>query len=940
MRYDAPRFPNLLPFAAGALALAVALGGGVARADDTDIFGSNVTPNVLILFDNSGSMDDEIASNAYDPGETYPGAYTNGAVYRTYFFWYTLFANSIADVSDSSARASLSTDGYWSGRIGGSQRNLFTGNYLNYQSCSSCQGRERKIDIAQRAVTGIVENTAGVNFGVMKLRDFGGTVIAPLGTDVSTIVTQVNALTPASWTVGTPIGDQFHDASLYYKGQFGYPSPITQECQPNFCLMISDGLQRDYTRELVSEAAQHTPEDHSALAGTQNLVLHTVGFAIAAAEADAANDVLEAAAAAGGGSFYSTNNAAELEAALQDAIRQIVQGTFSFASPLIPTTSTTGSTKAFLAAFKSDPFTPRWRGYLTAYQRNSTGLVPVDADGMPLDSAKLWEAGALLAARDSDTRTIYTSIGGTRQTFTVGNANVSPADLNVAPADRDDLIALVRGVDTVDEDRDGNVSEDRAWKLGDIFHSAPVLVGPPPLFLRDPDYLSFKAAQAARTPVIIAGANDGMMHAFRESDGVELWGYVPETVLPRLQELGQTAGSHPYFVDSSPVVSDVETANGWKTVLVYGLRRGGSTLQALDITDTEDPLPMWSVADAELGETWSVPAVGRVEMNDGTLKHVAFIGGGYDTGTNNASGRAFFAVDMETGSILWKYHNDGNGGDRQYMNFSLAAAPTIVDNDGDGDVDTAYIGDVGGQVWKFDMSTPAILNAGKVTNWTGRRLFAAAPGQSNPPAAGEYYPSQAIYGKVAVALDKAGDLWIAVGTGDRNHPLNSSTNMFVALKDDGTMTNGSTYDPTDLANVTTNNATSSRGWYFTLGSDEKVLDAAEIFNSVVYFSSFTPTSASPCDNEGGEARLYAVKLDSGYAALDLDDGSELSSSDASTDRSKVIGSGIPSSPIMTMSEDGSAINTNIVLGTTSGELPSTPTPPPVVKRMLYWREVF
>src|SRR5439155_11769493 len=106
---------------------------------------------------------------------------------------------------------------------------------------------------------------------------------------------------------------------------------------------------------------------------------------------------LQNAAKNGGGQYYNADNAAQLEEALHDAIRRIIQATFTFATPVVPTTSTTGSTKAYLAAFASDPSNPFWQGFLKAYQRDSTGLVPVytsgPRQGQPLDSALVWEAG-------------------------------------------------------------------------------------------------------------------------------------------------------------------------------------------------------------------------------------------------------------------------------------------------------------------------------------------------------------------------------------------------------------------------------------------------------------------------------------------------------------------------------------------------------------------
>ena len=73
------------------------------------------------------------------------------------------------------------------------------------------------------------------------------------------------------------------------------------------------------------------------------------------------------------------------------------------------------------------------------------------------------------------------------------------------------------------------------------------------------------------------------------------------------------------------------------------------------------------------------------------------------------------------------------------MNFSIPAAPTVVDLNNDGYIDRVYIGDVGGQLWKFDVAPTggATLSGSLITNWTGKRLFAAASSQTNPPAAGE-----------------------------------------------------------------------------------------------------------------------------------------------------------------------------------------------------------
>ncbi len=76
-----------------------------------------------------------------------------------------------------------------------------------------------------------------------------------------------------------------------------------------------------------------------------------------------------------------------------------------------------------------------------------------------------------------------------------------PGLLNAASgAERDKIIDFTRGLDAYDEDVDANTTEQRAWKLGDIFHSTPVLIGPPALALNDSSYTAFKTHERHPAP--------------------------------------------------------------------------------------------------------------------------------------------------------------------------------------------------------------------------------------------------------------------------------------------------------------------------------------------------------------------------------------------------------------------------------------------------------
>lgn len=277
----------------------------------------------------------------------------------------------------------------------------------------------------------------------------------------------------------------------------------------------------------------------------------------------------------------------------------------------------------------------------------------------------------------------------------------------------------------------------------------------------------------------------------------------------------------------------------------------------------------------------------------------------------------------------------------------------------DGHVDRVYIGDVGGQLWKFDFSTPATISGGVITNWnvaqTGKRFFVGAPSQANPPAAGEFYPAQGLYNPPSLALDTARNLWVYFGTGDRNHPNNTSSNRFYGIKDTtevsgaAVMTQGSYFQESSLTDVTAGTAAGTQGYYIRLGvnaagtvvnPNEKILSAVDVFASVVFFTTFTPTTATVCGGGGGDAKLYAVNLTTGDAAIDLTTGGVLPAGTAAMAAVKNIGTGIPSRPIVTIDQNGNIGNPYIITGTTNQQVTNTPVPALSTRKLVGWREVF
>ncbi len=220
------------------------------------------------------------------------------------------------------------------------------------------------------------------------------------------------------------------------------------------------------------------------------------------------------------------------------------------------------------------------------------------------------------------------------------------------------IIQYVRGQDLSDEDQDGLRTDTRESVLGDIFHSSPIQVDPPvDRFLCDmgihnqcartlysealsvaptplasyPDheipcsddgsgakakttlkaYDKYQFDYRKRETVVLVGANDGMLHAFRDSPaaketcvegveelerevndevGKEVWAFIPPDVLPRLFE--SIVQGHRYLVDGDTMVRDIwyddddngkKEATEFRTMAVSSEGRGGVHYFAIEL---------------------------------------------------------------------------------------------------------------------------------------------------------------------------------------------------------------------------------------------------------------------------------------------------------------------------------------------------------------------
>jgi len=158
------------------------------------------------------------------------------------------------------------------------------------------------------------------------------------------------------------------------------------------------------------------------------------------------------------------------------------------------------------------------------------------------------------------------------------------------------------------------------------------------------------------------------------------------------------------------------------------------------------------------------------------------------------------------------------------------------------------------------------------------------------------------------------------------------------------MTNGTAVTESmlaDVSNSTGSNTQDTDGWFFALAANEKAFAAGNVFNNTVLFSGFTPATTVTCDSGGGDARLYAIQMTTGFAAMNFSTGQALTNTDHTVAKSTQIGSGIASMPVVIVnppSGSGSA-TASAITATTNQQLPNTPVPAPgFLKQVRSWRE--
>ena len=863
-------------------------------------------PNVMLLLDNSGSMDTIMQHSSYNPATTYTGTFRNELYYQRIYY-----------SNDGNLPYLLASSGQ--DRLDGTLAGVFTrnnrqvklplpyvntrwdGNYLNwifyhasvteYESLATdpALGKTR-LQTAQEVISSLVKTVSGVRFGLAKFNETsggsdpqGGKIVAACGTlTPANVDATINGIIAETWT---PIGEALAEVWHYFKGGTSpydssttYTTPMTISCQKNFVVLVTDGeptydgcYRGDFSSYGCNNAMSATSRmvdvagymyTHNAVAILAGSRVHTYAIGLTFD-----STALRNTASNGGGEYYTTASGISLNDALQNALTSIINSSASGSAAAVSTGYLTSTTRLYRGMFDSST----WAGKLECWALSTSDLTKGDLVGYP--TTPLWEAGALLDSR-TDARTIYTAgtISGVyrRFEFTTGNLTTftSAGFTNYSS----NWITYVRG-----EPLNGGYPSGyraRVSRLGDMVNSPPTIFGPPNALYGDNNYSTFKRTNADRQVLVLSGANDGILHASDATTGNEEWGFIPNSLLGKLKLLRSIPYSHTNFVNGAITVGDafitsknesgeVDGAAAWHSIVVCGLREGGRSFFALDLTAPRNPIPLWEVKSSTtngLGYTFGTPLIvqvpdaGQIDRS----RWVALLPNGYESPTTGKTA-SLLIVDLASGAVVREIVADTthpNG----------LASPAAIDRDGDDVVDTVYAGDLKGQVWKFDLSNS------DPSKWSAGVLFAAKDASGVPQpitTAPEVILSNTYQivlvgtGKYLENSDKASTQTQSFyGIYDRNGNLNKAL-----LRGDLTRQTVSVVTQDDQTwRVSSDNTVGANGWYIDLPvAGERVISDPIARSRKIIFTTFIPAS-DPC-TPGGVSWLMELRLDTGGTVL-------------------------------------------------------------------------
>ena len=764
-----------------------------------------------------------------------------------------------------------------------------------------------------------------------------------------------------------------------------YISPIVEQCQTNHIVYLTDGAPTSHhieTEQVYSSwtggsscnrgnpradcaidiAGYLHNNDLSSLPGKQTINTHMIGFGSGADPV-----LMKQMADAGGGGHYSAQSKDELVAVLKTIVDSIASVSTTFVTTGVTVNQYNRLTNSEQLYFSL--FTPSsnnvWPGNVKRYRLAGGEIVDANGDNaidklsseFSKDSQSFWSFGVDgnrvdqggTAEQLTNNRTVFSNIVS-KDISSAANrfneSNITTTMLNaIDDTDRRRIIHWTQGVDV--DDPAYTISNPTAapahQEMADPLHSQPSIVS--------------YANGGSTLDIVFVGTNDGFLRAFNsdENSGAELWSFIPKELLDRLSSIQKgTVSDHNYGIDGSiSIYIDDANNNGQvdvgseKAYLYVGMRRGGRSYYAIDISNPSAPSLQFIISGSagvgpgqvsstysKLGQTWSRPVIGKMKMSGGNSDDLVMVfGGGYDTGQDLAGtsartdtvGNVLYIADAYSGEMLWSSDSAIDPGESEgplNMN-SVPADITAFDLDGDDYIDHMYASDTKAQIFRFDVDKDSqTIKGGRVAS-----LQTAADVANNRRF---YYP-------VDAALIKLIDdtfVSISIGSGYRAHPLDENiTDHFFMIRDEGVL-NGEfdmdvvVSDLTDVSSLIgdsdgdgTSDASAqmeldgNNGWYVSFAnSGEKVIERSITFNNAVIFTTYLPPSGSSnsCEAAAGGSRIYGLRIVDGNPYLDTNFDGQITESDR---YAELVGAGIAPPPQVLLEGTDQGVKARLCVGT-------------------------
>jgi type IV pilus assembly protein PilY1 len=387
-------------------ALSLSFGTTPVGGDDTEIYTlQELPPNILIVLDHSGSMEDDDAGGVYDDAMTYV-PWVGMPDLGNYDNWYNynrtrwqIAKNVITHLLDETEEVRFGLI-----RMDGSSHNTGTGD-----DSGSLMDRMRP----PRGITYTPGDPSG------RVLRQGGKILSPVGMDKNLIIDLINQMANDDPQTYTILAETLYTAGQYFAGgndglgmgaykegtdytyyydvggnhevagnpflagttndegaSIDVSSPIEYWCQPNFVILMTDGQSNhdddwslmtsvigDYdgdgeeaitANRYLDDVAKFLYEEdlRADMEGKQNIVTYTIAFSMTDGPA---KDLVESAAEKGGGQYYTADNFDQLKWAFQNILGEILEISTSYTAPVIPISQmekTSSGSSVYLSLFK------------------------------------------------------------------------------------------------------------------------------------------------------------------------------------------------------------------------------------------------------------------------------------------------------------------------------------------------------------------------------------------------------------------------------------------------------------------------------------------------------------------------------------------------------------------------------------------------------------